>query len=30
MCQYRVSLTTADEVDQELMAWVRAAYEGAA
>ncbi len=30
MCQYRVSLTAADEVDQELMAWVRAAYEGAA
>lgn len=29
MCQYRVSLTTPDEVDQELMTWVRAAYEGA-
>ena len=29
MCQYRVSLTDVDEVDQELMAWVRSAYEGA-
>ena len=29
MCQYRVSLTEADEVDQELMAWVRSAYEDA-
>jgi hypothetical protein len=29
MCQYRVSLTDVDEVDQELMHWVRSAYEGA-
>jgi hypothetical protein len=29
MCQYRVSLTEVSEVDQELMAWVRSAYEGA-
>jgi hypothetical protein len=29
MCQYRVSLTAASEVDDELMAWVRQAYEGA-
>jgi predicted transport protein len=29
MCQYRVSLTDVDQVDQELMAWVRLAFEGA-
>jgi hypothetical protein len=29
MCQYRVSLTEVDQVDQELMAWVRLAFEGA-
>ena len=29
MCQYRVSLTEVSEVDQEVMAWVRSAYEGA-
>jgi hypothetical protein len=29
MCQYRVSLTEANEVDEELMAWIRQAYESA-
>jgi hypothetical protein len=29
MCQYRVSLTEVSEVDEELMAWIRLAYEGA-
>ena len=29
MCQYRVSLTDVSEVDQEVMGWVRSAYEGA-
>ncbi len=29
MCQYRVSLTEAAEVDQELIAWVKSAYDGA-
>jgi len=29
MCQYRVSLTEAKEVDRELMAWIRQAYESA-
>ena len=29
MCQYRVSLTEPNEVDEELMAWVGQAYEGA-
>jgi hypothetical protein len=27
MCQYRVGLTEANEVDEELMAWIRQAYE---
>jgi hypothetical protein len=30
MCQYKVKLTDASEVDDELVAWVRQAYEGAA
>ena len=29
MCQYRVSLMDAKEVDGELMAWIRQAYESA-
>ena len=29
MCQYRVSLTEVSEVDEEVMGWVRSAYEGA-
>ena len=29
MCQYRVGLTEANEVDEELMAWIRQAYESA-
>ena len=29
MCQYRVSLTEVDQIDQELMAWVKMAYDGA-
>ena len=29
MCQYRVSLTDASEVDDELMGWVRQAYASA-
>ncbi|HEX8430530.1 MAG TPA: DUF5655 domain-containing protein [Longimicrobium sp.] len=29
MCQYRVYLTRADEVDAELMGWIRAAYSSA-
>ena len=29
MCQYRVSLTEAGEVDAQLMAWVEQAYAGA-
>jgi hypothetical protein len=29
MCQYRVSLTEPNEVDEELMAWVGQAYESA-
>jgi Domain of unknown function (DUF5655)/Domain of unknown function (DUF4287) len=27
MCQYRVKLTSADEVDKELTAWIRKAYD---
>jgi len=30
MCQYKVKLTDAGEVDDELVAWVRQAYDGAA
>jgi predicted transport protein len=29
MCQYRVSLMDAKEVDGELMAWIKQAYESA-
>lgn len=29
MCNYRVKLTTVDEVDSELLGWVRAAYDAA-
>ena len=29
MCQYKVNVTDADEVDPELIAWIRQAYEGA-
>lgn len=29
MCQYRVKLASADEVDAELFAWIRQAYDGA-
>ncbi len=29
MCQYRVRLSSAEEVDAELAAWVRAAYDAA-
>jgi hypothetical protein len=29
MCQYKVLLTTAKEVDKELIAWLRTAYESA-
>jgi hypothetical protein len=29
MCQYRVFLTSSDEVDAELMGWLKAAYESA-
>jgi hypothetical protein len=29
MCQYKVSLTDAKEVDPELIAWIRQAYEKA-
>lgn len=29
MCQYKVKLTGASEVDEELVAWVRRAYESA-
>ena len=30
MCQYRVKLTSVAEVDAELIAWIRTAYEGSA
>jgi hypothetical protein len=29
MCQYKVRLSSPDEVDAELLAWIRAAYESA-
>jgi hypothetical protein len=29
MCQYKVNLTTAAEVDQELIGWIRRAYDAA-
>jgi len=29
MCQYRVSLTEVSDVDEELMAWIEQAYQGA-
>lgn len=29
MCQYKVKLTGADEVDGDLLAWIRRAYDGA-
>ncbi len=29
MCQYKVNVTDASEVDSELIAWIRQAYEGA-
>jgi hypothetical protein len=29
MCQYKVYLTTAKEVDKELAAWIKRAYDGA-
>ena len=29
MCQYKVNVTTAEEVDQELLDWIRQAYNSA-
>ena len=29
MCQYKVKLTDAGEVDGELLAWIRRAYDAA-
>jgi predicted transport protein len=29
MCQYRIRLTTVEEVDAELLAWIRIAYDAA-
>lgn len=29
MCQYKVKLTSVDEVDGELVGWIRRAYESA-
>jgi len=28
MCQYKVHLTSATEVDKELVAWIRRAFDG--
>jgi hypothetical protein len=28
MCQYKVYLTSPKEVDKELLAWIRLAYDG--
>jgi hypothetical protein len=30
MCQYRVRLASAAEVDRELLAWIRRAYDASA
>ena len=30
MCNYKVKLTAADQVDQELINWIKRAYEGSA
>lgn len=30
MCQYRVKLTSPADVDAELIAWIRAAYDASA
>lgn len=29
MCNYKIKLTNADEVDGDVIAWVRQAFEGA-
>ena len=29
MCSHQVRLTTADEVDDQLLGWIRSAYEAA-
>lgn len=29
MCQYKVNLTAPEEIDAELLAWIRTAYDGA-
>ena len=29
MCQYKVKVASAAEVDRELIAWIRQAYDGA-
>ena len=29
MCQYKVKVTTIEEADQELIAWIRQAYDAA-
>jgi hypothetical protein len=29
MCQYKVNVTEAGEVDQELIGWIRQAYDSA-
>jgi hypothetical protein len=29
MCQYRVKVTSAQEVDQELLGWIKQAYDSA-